>query len=425
MRSSSSSGWCPGWRPVRAQLPEAADRPARPCGPPTWRSPTRGRWACWVAADVDVGARARGERARRGHRQREGVDRRRSPGRAASLLGMDLVRLGLERAARADDALDAVTSLLEAHGQGGSGEEHHDEPYWSSFLLVDGDGGWVLETSGRSWVARPVGDGAADLQPPDDLHRLDPLVAGRAAGPTGTLAATPASRRASPTTASPPPVPASAVVGGRPPPTRWPRLRDHGTGPWGARRRPALAAGPRRRRRPRPSATTGPASPCACTCAATSARRRRWSPSCPGATAVVARRSGCGRRSATRASACSSRWRSGRVGPARRAPDTASDTGGVWAVVPEVLGDAVAWVRLDTLGRSRRGAQRRRGAALAHTRQVLGLIEILRPLGRWPTTCGPPTPARIAGGLPPPAGPPRCEAAGCAGDPGRAEAPRR
>src|SRR5690606_1289037 len=36
-----------------------------------------------------------------------------------------------------------------------------DGPYWSSFLIVDGRSGWVLETSGRSWVAQPVGDGAA------------------------------------------------------------------------------------------------------------------------------------------------------------------------------------------------------------------------------------------------------------------------
>ncbi len=56
---------------------------------------------------------------------------------------MDLVRLGLERATTADDALAVVTALLEAHGQGGSGELDHDEPYFSSFLLADASGGWV------------------------------------------------------------------------------------------------------------------------------------------------------------------------------------------------------------------------------------------------------------------------------------------
>jgi hypothetical protein len=79
----------------------------------------------------------------------------------AALIGMDLVRLGLERGSSADAAVDAIVELLEAHGQGGSGEEHHDEPYWSSFLVVDAHGGWVLETSGRTWVAQPVAEGAA------------------------------------------------------------------------------------------------------------------------------------------------------------------------------------------------------------------------------------------------------------------------
>jgi secernin len=78
-----------------------------------------------------------------------------------ALIGMDLVRLGLERGRTADEALDAITALLAAHGQGGSGEAGHDEPYFSSFLIVDPHGGWVLETSGRTWAARPVGRGTS------------------------------------------------------------------------------------------------------------------------------------------------------------------------------------------------------------------------------------------------------------------------
>jgi secernin len=79
----------------------------------------------------------------------------------AGLLGMDLVRLGLERAHSAEEALTVLTTLLERHGQGGSGEPHRDEPYFSSFLLADADGGFVLETSNRTWAARAIGDGAA------------------------------------------------------------------------------------------------------------------------------------------------------------------------------------------------------------------------------------------------------------------------
>ena len=78
-----------------------------------------------------------------------------------ALLGMDLVRLALERSRTADDALDQLTELLVAHGQGGSGEEEHDEPYFSSFLIADPDGGWIVETSARTWGAKPVAAGAA------------------------------------------------------------------------------------------------------------------------------------------------------------------------------------------------------------------------------------------------------------------------
>jgi dipeptidase len=74
------------------------------------------------------------------------------------LLGMDLIRLGLERGGTARQALDVMTALLEEHGQGGS--PRHNDPraacYDSSFILADPGEAWVLETSGRDWVARRV-----------------------------------------------------------------------------------------------------------------------------------------------------------------------------------------------------------------------------------------------------------------------------
>ena len=81
--------------------------------------------------------------------------------RPEALLGMDIVRLGLERAPTADAALAVMTELIERYGQGGSGELDHDEPYDSSFLIADRNGGWVLETCDRTWVAAPIASGAS------------------------------------------------------------------------------------------------------------------------------------------------------------------------------------------------------------------------------------------------------------------------
>ena len=77
-------------------------------------------------------------------------------GTAPALLGMDLVRLGLERATSAAAWVDVVTTMLERYGQGGSGHHGVDRPYWSSFLVADATSAFVLETSGQAWEAERV-----------------------------------------------------------------------------------------------------------------------------------------------------------------------------------------------------------------------------------------------------------------------------
>lgn len=84
------------------------------------------------------------------------------PPRENALTGMDLLRLGLERAATASQALEVMTGLLEQFGQGGNCGFMHPTYYHNSFLIVDAGEAWVLETVERRWVARQV-RGAASI----------------------------------------------------------------------------------------------------------------------------------------------------------------------------------------------------------------------------------------------------------------------
>ncbi|MFX1389481.1 MAG: peptidase C69 [Promethearchaeota archaeon] len=79
------------------------------------------------------------------------------PLRRIGLLGMDLLRLGLERGKTAKEAMDIIIGLLEEFGQGGGCA--YDDPNWlyhNSFIITDPKEAYVLETAGKWWIIEKV-----------------------------------------------------------------------------------------------------------------------------------------------------------------------------------------------------------------------------------------------------------------------------
>jgi len=80
------------------------------------------------------------------------------------LLGMDLLRLGLERSRSACEALDVIVGLLEKYGQGGDCSDIISNfSYHNTFLIADSAEAWVLETADRLWAAEKVVSGCRNI----------------------------------------------------------------------------------------------------------------------------------------------------------------------------------------------------------------------------------------------------------------------
>ena len=89
-----------------------------------------------------------------------------------ALLGMDILRLALERARTADEALEVILELLEKYGQGGNCNFYHRGYYHNAFLIADADNGWVLETAGEYWAAEKV-KGVRSISNTMTVHKYD------------------------------------------------------------------------------------------------------------------------------------------------------------------------------------------------------------------------------------------------------------
>mgnify|MGYP002409100647 CR=1 FL=1 len=75
-----------------------------------------------------------------------------------ALLGMDLLRLALERAKTALEAMNVIIELLSKYGQGGNCGYQKKFYYDNSYLIADRKDAYVLETAGKFWAAVKVKD---------------------------------------------------------------------------------------------------------------------------------------------------------------------------------------------------------------------------------------------------------------------------
>ena len=110
------------------------------------------------------------------HLGNESVFSREMNTREKALLGMDIVRLTLERSETAADAVRIVGELMERYGQGGNASFDTVFHYDNAYMIMDEREIWHVETAGKHyWAAKRV-DGAYSISnylsicTPDRMH---------------------------------------------------------------------------------------------------------------------------------------------------------------------------------------------------------------------------------------------------------------
>jgi secernin len=73
-----------------------------------------------------------------------------------ALLGMDILRIALERSISAKQAWNIIVELIQAHGQGGVHTMGGTKYYHNSFLIADAEEAFILETAGKHWAVKQV-----------------------------------------------------------------------------------------------------------------------------------------------------------------------------------------------------------------------------------------------------------------------------
>ena len=96
-----------------------------------------------------------------------------------TLIGMDYLRLALERASTAKEAVDVITELLPTYGQGGNCAYDHKFYYDNSYLIMDRNRIFILETADKTWTCSEVERGSISNRLSQDKtfakKNIDPL----------------------------------------------------------------------------------------------------------------------------------------------------------------------------------------------------------------------------------------------------------
>lgn len=85
----------------------------------------------------------------------EQVSGREIPERRWGLIGMDILRLALERARTAREAIEVIDGLLSEIGTGGA-PGHRIAPFNSNYIISDPNESYMFESHQRKWVAKKV-----------------------------------------------------------------------------------------------------------------------------------------------------------------------------------------------------------------------------------------------------------------------------
>ncbi|MBT4609716.1 MAG: secernin-3, partial [Gemmatimonadetes bacterium] len=74
----------------------------------------------------------------------------------ARLIGMEILRLGLERGRTAREAVDWMTRLISEYGQGKFDNDAGVRTYDNGYIVADPGEAFVIETAGHEWAVQHV-----------------------------------------------------------------------------------------------------------------------------------------------------------------------------------------------------------------------------------------------------------------------------